>query len=63
MDLNDVLIQITSAYKWYVCSTEKESTRVRIQEKRISKGTAKLSTIKEFLNRFGYDLELVIKKI
>jgi len=69
MTPTEALKEIISEPKWYVVldkqgnrDTKKEAV-LRVQALRILNGTAQHSAIKSFFEKFGYEVEINVKKI
>lgn len=62
MKLNEVIEEITSKPKWYWTlykdGNYRPNSTVFMTAKEIIKGKAKPQTVKRFLNRFGYDVDI-----
>lgn len=59
MKIQEAIQEIKSVHKWYaVTESIDKQNALRVQIKRIEQGTAKHKTIKQFLNTFGYEIEI-----
>lgn len=62
MTINQAIQEIQSEHKWWASEHKKEETWNRITANNILLGTAKQATIKKFLNKFGYEIEINVRK-